>query len=158
MAGHAKTLNPRQRTFAQAVVDGRPLSLAYRSAGYTSTHTRAPAQIAHQPLVAAEIDRLRARATANLELSLARWQTELASAYEAIRAEKDWPNVLRSLESWGKHVGAFDQHDGNERAGEVLAALAAVGTAMLAEKRKPEAVEGRYSLLAPAAPVEPKRD
>lgn len=170
MPGHSKILNPRQIAFAQFVVgpDGQamPYTEAARKAGYKDSPNlnRYATRIAQLPHVRAEIDRLKILTRATRQLTAENWHRELAYQYARVRDNMnkeggaDASDALRALEAWGKAVGVFDVHDGNERAGEVIAALAAVGKAMIEGKRNPKPIEGKFSLLAGDAPIELERD
>src|SRR3990167_11566052 len=85
MAGHAKTLNPRQHAFVAAVLAGLPYVEAARKAGYKATSRNLVNYanlIAKTPIVAKAIADGRARALATSELTAERWRTELTARYQ----------------------------------------------------------------------------
>ncbi len=163
MAGHAKTLNPRQALFAQAVATGKTLTEAARVANYKDgpNLSRIATRLAQQPVVKAEIERLRARSSASHELSLERWTYELMYQYERVRDLTDKhgnplaTEALSALDKWAKHVGAYEAHESSERASEVLTALAVIGQRMIAsrvEEKAPLTVEATVRNLIHQVP------
>ena len=168
MAGHAKTLNPRQVAFTLALVAGKPYIEAYRIAGYSADAPKASAnasRLAAHHLVRAEVDRLRTRALATQEMTAGWWRTELAAIYQAARAATDYPSSLRALELAGRHLGLLeprgdaDQAERTRRLTENLAQL--MGVQMLAQASsqaiEPRTVEGevRETLALASASEEP---
>ena len=169
MAGHAKTLNPRQVLFAEAIALGTPQIEAYRIAGYNATapaFARATAsRIARQPIVAAEIKRLQERARASLQLTAETWRNELTARYQQAADGSrvgDQANALRALELWGRHLGLLEPHAPDDerlrRLTENLTLLAGMQLGQTLALEPARTVEGevRETLALPASqPEEP---
>ena len=141
MAGHAKTLNPRQRIFVQAVAEGQPYTQAYKLAGYTAKDSARPAHLAKLPIVKAEIERLRARALANTEMSAVQWRAYAADYYSRALDAGDLANVGRALEINAKALGLFENTGtANEYAAAMLVKLDALMARQQAVVLLPERV------------------
>jgi len=142
MAGHAKTLNPRQAAFAQLIATGTPLTEAYSAAGYSANPrdaSKTASRIAKQPLVIAEVERLRARTLAKREMSAERWRNELTALFEQDAAGSrvgDHANALRNLELWGRHLGILEPRtdDQAERVRQLTDNLALLAGFQLAQQ------------------------
>src|SRR3990167_6877303 len=152
MAGHAKTPNTRQASFAQLVGTGNhSLSDAFRLAGYPAKDVRQQARrLAKRPIVQAEIDRVRTHTLASLQMDAETWSRELLRQYEAADNEGDRANALAALDKWAKRLNLYEQHESSSRATEVLSALAGIGARMIASRqgdKAPETVEARISGL-----------
>ena len=155
MAGHTKTLNPKQARFAEIValgVNGQPVSAAQaaRLAGYGKSSQRGPADLTRRPIVQAEIERIRTQARATLIMDAQTWQQELLKQYNACDNEGDRANALAALDKWAKRLNLYEQHESSSRATEVLSALAGIGQRMIASRqgeKAPVTVEARISGL-----------
>ncbi len=153
MAGHAKTLNPRQYAFAQAIaIEGLNDKEARLKAGYSNGRNqhKTSNRLKQDPLVKAEIDRLRAITSASLVMDAQTWQQELLRQYEACDNEGDRANALAALDKWAKRLNLYEQHESSSRATEVLSALAGIGARMIASRqgdKAPVTVEARISGL-----------
>ena len=153
MAGHSKTLNPRQYAFAQAIaIEGLNDKEARLKAGYSNGRNqhKTSNRLKQDPLVKAEIDRLRAITSASLVMDAQTWQQELLRQYEAADNEGDRANALAALDKWAKRLNLYEQHESSSRATEVLSALAGIGARMIASRqgdKAPVTVEARISGL-----------
>jgi len=147
MAGHAKSLNPRQAAFAQLIATGTPLTQAYSAAGYSANPrdaSKTASRIARLPLVIAEVDRLRARTLAKREMSAERWRNELTALFEQDAEGSrvgDHANALRALELWGRHLGILEPRtdDQAERTRLLTEHLALAMGLQMAARQLPEA-------------------
>jgi hypothetical protein len=158
MAGHRTTLTPRQITFAVAVGQGKSPTEAAAAAGYGNPDrhgvprsrnlARIANTLAHRPVVAAEIERIRARTAANTEMSAEWWRGELLTVYKAVRDADDAPSALRALDLAGRHLGLLDTKADNgsgEAAARLMANLAAAmgaQMALAAGGAQPKTIEG----------------
>src|SRR3990167_3963262 len=148
MAGHAKTLNPRQQAFVLAVIAGLPYVDAARKAGYLIGHkpqvsASAANKIAKVPIVAKAIADGRARALATTALTAERWRTALNDRYEQAAAGSrvgDQANALRALELWGRHLGILEPRtdDQAERTQLLTEHLALAMGLQMAARQLPE--------------------
>src|SRR3990167_10135089 len=161
MPGHAKTLNPQQLAFAQAValgVNGVPVTIseAAKHAGYRDSTRHTPGRIAKLPIVNAEIERLRAHTRATMLHDAETWDAELRYQYERVKdaTNKDGDPVaadaLSALDKAAKRGNLYEQHESSSRATEVLSALAGIGARMIASRqgdKAPVTVAARISGL-----------
>ena len=146
MAGHAKTLNPRQQQFVLAVIAGLPYVDAARQAGYKATSrnlTSYASKIAKVPIVAKAIQDGRARALAITEMTADRWRTELTARYQQAAGGSrvgDQANALRALELWGRHLGILEPRtdDQAERTRLLTEHLALAMGLQMAARQLPE--------------------
>lgn len=165
MAGHAKTLNPRQQAFVLGVIAGLPYVDAARKAGYKATSynlTSYASKIAKVPIVAKAIAEGRARALAITELTADRWRAALNDRYEQAAAGGrvgDQANALRALELWGRHLGLLEPRgdaDAAERTRRLTENLAQLmGLQMVAQAGisvPVRAVEGEVREILALAP------
>ena len=164
MAGHAKTLNPRQHAFVLAVIAGLPYVDAARKAGYKATSKNLVNYanlIAKRPIVAKAIQEGRARASAISELTAERWQRALNDRYEQAAGGSrvgDQANALRALELWGRHLGLLEPHAPDDerlrRLTENLTLLAGLQLGQTLALEPARTVEGevRETLALPASP------
>lgn len=160
MAGHAKTLNPRQALFCQYVVgtgngDGMSYADAARKAGYKDSPylPETAGQLIHRPIIKAELQRLTTLARATLNLNAATWQRELLDRYLHIKQDGSDGDALRALELWGKHLGLLDtkrQDESADEAKQVLAAFAAIVARSQPRPELPASIEGSYRAIASA--------
>lgn len=132
MAGHSKVLNPKQILFAQAVASGKAFTEAYRLAGYISKHMNTHAsELAAEPLVAAEIERLEALEYEVKQIGADWWRREIVYQYKKVREATNATDALRALEIIGKHldiIGGGGDQDVYDRA----ALLMSNATALMA--------------------------
>jgi hypothetical protein len=134
MPGHSKTLNARQIAFAQNLAvgpsgQGMSLTDAARAAGYKPSPYLGitAARILAQPLVLAEVARLRTLSRASLKLTADTWNTELLYQYAALR-DSDRALALAALDKWAKRLGLYESSDGvnSEQAALLTAHLVAL--------------------------------
>ena len=134
MAGHAKTLNPRQFAFVHHLVqpDGTMRSNvdAYALAGYKANNraalARNAARTAQLPIVANAVAQLQAELRASVKLTAEHWERELLAQYTAVR-DDDRALAAVFLDKWAKRLGLYEATDSNlAHSAQILTGLAAL--------------------------------
>lgn len=102
-------LSLKQSAFAELYVSlhGNGTEAA-RQSGYGGSPERRAYENLRNPLVQAEIERIRHKQQDAVTLTLEWWRREILSVYRKADAAGDRPNALRALELVGKHLGLFD--------------------------------------------------